>query len=119
MGRESDIAAVPVYATEEEQLLVLRHICRRYQNGLLSPEDAKELLLMLGLVSPDWAWADLGEDKRQRMTPEQYVEWLGRRNRPPLAADPVEILSEYAEALREAVDNAIGRLHAGLPMVEL
>lgn len=50
MGRENDIAAVPVYATEEQQFLVRRLICRRYRDCLLLPADAKELLEMLGLV---------------------------------------------------------------------
>lgn len=120
MGRESDIAAVIKDAADQDQWRVVRHICRRYRRDLLTREEARQMLEMLGVISPGYVWVapPSDPDKRRKILIEDYEEMLRQREERAAAAKAVPEPTAPDADQAEEVSLAIGLLQAGLPYLE-
>lgn len=117
MGSDSDIAAVTERASDEEQWRVIRLVCRRYRGGLLTGEEAKAMLEMLGLVSPGYVWiSPPSSDGHRRKISLQEYEAKQQKSIP---------LPRTAGVKRPKIDHepevavAIDLLRAGIPYPEV
>lgn len=112
----------------------IRHVLLRYDQGLLGGEEAREMLMMLGLQVPDFVWVarpfSSGQNSRVKISMAEYVAYLREREeikqrvRDRATEEKEHISQEDLEArarqaardydtLQQGIRQAIARLRKG------